>query len=254
MDQATLTPFLHRLLKISGEIIGTYFFNRDYKVDRKADNSPVTRADKEAEASIRKLIQDEFPHHGIVGEEFGKENEDSEYTWIIDPIDGTKAFITGVPLFTTLIGLLHKGEPILGAIHQPITDLLCVGDNVSCRLNGKAVSCRTCNSIGEATVLTSSATAVSRHQNGPAFDKMINRVRLFRTWGDGYGYLLVASGQADAMLDPIVNPWDVLPVLPVIRGSGAATGNWQGKQDHWKSCVAATPGIFDELIQALNPA
>ena len=254
MDPGFLFPFLNELLDRSGEIVRPYFFNRDYSIDLKSDESPVTRADKEAEACIRSLIQNEFPGHGIIGEEFGNENEDSEYTWVIDPIDGTKAFITGCPLFTTLIGLLHNGKPILGAIHQPIAHYKCIGDNHSTTLNGRVVTCRNTTQIEEASVLSSSIKTADQYQDGKRFTALAKSARLFRTWGDGYGYLLVASGQADVMLDPVVNPWDVLPVIPVVRGSGARIGNWQGRENDWNSCVAATPGLFESVVKALNDA
>ena len=156
--------------------------------------------------------------------------------------------------FTTLIGLLHRGEPILGAIDQPIAGLRCIGDNETTRLNDKPVSCRSTSSIEEASILASSIKTADQFQHGARFTSLAKRARLFRTWGDGYGYLLVASGQADVMLDPVMNPWDVLPVIPVIRGSGASIGNWQGGVDHWNSCVAATPALFDSVIQSLNDA
>ncbi len=200
------------------------------------------------------MIQKEFPEHGIIGEEFGNENPSAEYTWVIDPIDGTKAFITGSPLFTTLIGLLHKGEPVFGAIHQPIAELRCIGDNEVTTLNNRVVKCRETTSISNATILSSSIKTADEYQNGSLFTDLVKRAKLFRTWGDGYGYLLVASGQADVMLDPIMNPWDVLPVIPVIRGAGARIGNWQGTTEHWKSCVASTPALFDSVIKALNDA
>jgi histidinol phosphatase-like enzyme (inositol monophosphatase family) len=254
MNTDSFMPFLSELLFQSGEIIKPYFFNRNYSVDRKSDDSPVTKADKEAEECIRKMIQKEFPHHGIIGEEFGQENEESEYTWVIDPIDGTKAFITGSPLFTTLVGLLYKGEPILGAIHQPILGLRCIGNNTTTSLNGKTVHCRSTDRLEDATVLASSIRTADQYQNGEAFTKLAKKAGLFRTWGDGYGYLLVATGQADVMLDPIMNPWDVLPVIPVIRGSGARIGNWQGGEDHWNSSIAATPALFDSAVKQLNVA
>lgn len=254
MDASSLIPFLDELLDQSGRIVSPYFFNRDYSIDSKSDESPVTKADKEAEECIRTLIQKEFPDHGIIGEEFGNENEEAEFTWVIDPIDGTKAFITGCPLFTTLIGLLHEGEPVLGAIHQPIAGLRCIGDNNSTTLNGSPVKCRETSSIAEATILSSSIKTADEFQDGEKFNQLIKSAKLFRTWGDGYGYLLVASGQADVMLDPIMNPWDVLPVIPVIRGAGARIGNWQGNTTHWKSCIASSPGLFDAVRGALNDA
>ena len=232
----------------------TVFFHRDFSVEEKKDESPVTRADREAETCIRTLIQKEFPHHGIVGEEFGSENEEAEYTWVIDPIDGTKAFITGVPLFTTLIGLLHRGEPVLGAIHQPLLQIKCIGDNRICLLNGKRTRCRTTERIEEATLVGNGHLTAEKYQKngGARFNALIRRVKLFRTWADGYGYLLLASGKTDIAVDPIMNPWDVFPVIPVVRGAGARISNWQGNTDHWKSCVAATPGLFNPVIAALN--
>lgn len=252
MDTNSLIPFLETLLDQSGAVIAPYFFNRDISVEEKADESPVTRADREAETCIRTLIQREFPHHGIVGEEFGSENEGAEYTWVIDPIDGTKAFITGVPLFTTLIGLLHRGEPVLGAIHQPLLQIKCIGDNKTCLLNGKPTRCRSTARLEEATMVSSSVLTAERYQNGARFNALMRKVKLYRTWADGYGYLLLASGKADIAVDPIMNPWDVFPVIPVARGAGARVSNWQGNTDHWKSCVAAAPGLFDQVIAALN--
>jgi len=246
--------FLNELFDESSKIITPYFFSGDYSIETKSDYSPVTIADKKAEERIRSMIQRELPNHGIIGEEFGQENAESEYTWIIDPIDGTKAFITGSPLFTTLIGLLHNGKPILGGINQPIAKLRCVGNNHTTTLNGNQVSCRNTSQIEASTLLGSSIRTPWQYQDGNRFLRLTKRAKLFRTWGDGYGYLLVASGKADAMLDPIVNPWDILPVIPVIRGSGAIIGNWQGKRDDWKSSVAANPQLFDEIIQQLNDA
>lgn len=252
MNVTSFTPFLNELFNKSGEIIKSYFFNRDYSVDKKSDDSPVTIADKEAEECIRSMIQKEFPDHGLQGEEFGKENEDSEYTWVIDPIDGTKAFISGCPLFTTLIGLLHHGNPVLGGIHQPVAGLRCIGDNNTTTLNGLPVTCRDTSTLSEATLLSSSIKTPAQYQNGDRFFNLVKQAGLFRTWGDGYGYLLVATGQADVMMDPIMNPWDILPVIPVVRGSGARISNWQGNEDHWESGIASTPGLFDGVIAKLN--
>ncbi|MBH55035.1 MAG: histidinol-phosphatase [Opitutaceae bacterium] len=254
MDATQYIPFLEELFNESSKVITPYFYSGDVSIETKADDSPVTVADKKAEECIRSMIQKELPDHGIIGEEFGKEKEGSEYTWIIDPIDGTKAFITGCPLFTTLIGLLHNGEPILGGINQPIVKLMCIGDNHTTSLNGNSTCCRNTSQIESAILLGTSIRTPRQYQDGDSFFRLTHKANLFRTWGDGYGYLLVATGKADAMLDPIVNPWDVLPVIPVIRGSGAKIGNWQGKGNGWDSSVAATPGLFDEIIRELNAA
>ena len=127
---------MDKLAAASGEVIRPYFAKADLDVELKGDRSPVTRADREAEAVMRELIGQHYPQHGIVGEEFGTENDGAEFVWVLDPIDGTISFASGCPLFGTLIGLLREGKPVLGAIHQPILEQLCIGDNASTTLNG----------------------------------------------------------------------------------------------------------------------
>jgi myo-inositol-1(or 4)-monophosphatase len=257
MQVKDLIPFVQELAALSAEKILPWFGNHDLVVDLKEDESPVTRADRDAEAALRRRIQREFPHHGILGEEFGSESTDSEWVWVLDPIDGTKAFATACPLFGTLIGLLHRGSPVLGCIHQPVLRQLMIGDGSTTRLNGVPMRVRGTGEIEQATVLLSDVHNGDRYQNGPAQDAVLRRARIARTWGDCYGYLLLASGWADACLDPIMNPWDVLPLVPVVEGAGGVITDWQGKPCNHTgatSCVAATPGLHPKLIAALNPA
>ena len=253
---AEFKPFLKHLARESGEVIKPYFGDASLAVERKGDESPVTIADRKAEETLRALINKEFPDHGIIGEEFGNENEDAEYVWVLDPIDGTISFTTGCPLFGTLIGLQHRGLPILGAIHQPILGQLCIGDNETTTLNDRPVRIReTSATLAEATLLCSCIKTVSEYQpeREANFHKLVKQVRVFRTWGDCYGYLLLASGFADIMIDPIMNPWDLQPVIPVVRGAGSVITSWTGDAPK-DSAVAAPAGLHAEVLKVLNPS
>lgn len=237
----------------SGSFIRPLFGQRSLAVESKADQSPVTAADRGAEKLMRAMIAKRFPDHGIIGEEFGSENGDAEFVWMLDPIDGTKSFITGVPLWGTLIALLHHGQPILGCIHQPILAQLVIGDGSSTTVNGRPTRVRPCSRLAEATLLTSDTTNLGKYQNGPACEKLASQVKLYRTWGDCYGYLLVATGLADIMIDPIMNPWDIAALVPVIRGAGGVITDWKGGSAFpAESTVAASPELHAQVIAALN--
>ena len=140
MDIENLHEFIRRLVTVSAEIIRPCFVDPNLVIERKADQSLVTEADREAERAMRETIRSAFPEHGIIGEEFGEENATADYVWVLDPIDGTKPFVAGCPLFGTLICLVERGQPILGAIHNPVLDLLLTGDNTVAKLNGNPVT------------------------------------------------------------------------------------------------------------------
>ena len=238
----------------SGEFIRPYFGASDLAIELKSDQSPVTVADRGAEERMRDRIQRAFPSHGIIGEEFGSDRPDAEWVWVLDPIDGTKSFMTACPLFGTLIALLHQGLPVLGVIHQPILRQLMIGDGQHTQLNGRTVRLRPCSRLEDATLLTSDPLNPARYQDGAAFAALQQRARLSRTWGDCYGYLLVASGFADLMLDPIMNPWDIAALVPVIRGAGGVISDWQGGPAYpASSTIAAGPELHAAVVAALNP-
>ena len=254
MDLTPYRTFLGELAARSGEFIRPYFANPTLVVETKSDATPVTLADRGAEELMRRLINARFPAHGVIGEELGSDRPDAEFVWVLDPIDGTKSFATACPLFGTLIALLHHGQPILGAIHQPILGQLVIGDGTTTELNGRPVRVRPMARVEDATVLSTNLLSPARHQNGPAFEALIRRARLVRTWGDCYGYLLVATGWADVMCDPIMNPWDIAALIPVIRGAGGVITDWQGKDPvDANSIVAAGPQLHADVIAALNP-
>ena len=223
-------------------------------VERKPDRSAVTIADREGERLLRRLIEARFPDHAIVGEELGDDRRDATHRWILDPIDGTKSFISGVPLWGTLIALLHRGQPVLGCIHQPVLRQLMLGDGKTTTLNDRAVHVRACARIEDATLLTSDPLNPARYQNGAAYAALAGRAKLARTWGDCYGYLLLAGGWADAMLDPIMNPWDIAALVPIVRGAGGVITDWQGGDPVTaKSIIAAGPALHPQILAALKP-
>ena len=246
-------PFIRHLADESAKVIRPHFGNPDLTVDSKADASPVTIADRKAEEVLRGIINRECPGHGIIGEEFGNENTDAEYVWVLDPIDGTISFTTGCPLFGTLIGLLHNGQPLLGVIHQPILGQLCLGDNDSCVLGDRPVKIRDTARLEDATLLTTDPRNVAKYQPHSDWTALANRAKHYRTWGDCYGYLLVASGFADVMADPIMNPWDLLPLIPVIRGAGGVITGWDGGDPvNAESAIAGSPKLHAEVVKALG--
>ncbi len=248
-----LVDFIRLLAEQSAEVIRPLFGRRDLRVDTKDDASPVTEADRRAEEVMRELIRKRYPSHGIVGEEFGTEAADAEFVWVLDPIDGTVSFTSSCPLFGTLIGLLHEGRPRLGAIHQPMLEQLCIGDGRRATLNGQATSLRDTTSLEHATLLTTDLGTVRRYQDDRGFQRLAAATRLFRTWGDCYGYLLLVTGGADIMLDPVMHPWDLLPLIPIIEGAGGVITGWSGeKASKATSCVAASRRLHARVLEILN--
>jgi len=252
MDLKQLTPFLHLLSKESSSIIKRYF--RTYiEVESKCDFSPVTIADKLAEEKMRELINKEFPDHGIIGEEFGKENSNAEYVWVLDPIDGTKSFISGALSFGTLIALIQNGKPIIGVINHPILDEFLLGDNYSTFLNGNKVQVRNCSLISEATLLTTDHFNIRKYQSKNGFENLLEKTKLYRNWGDCYGYYLLATGFADIMIDPIMSVWDSMALIPIINGAGGMITDYQGNDPViGNSIVASNKVIHEEVIKILN--
>jgi histidinol phosphatase-like enzyme (inositol monophosphatase family) len=244
--------FTKILTRASSEIIETYFRTK-VSVESKSDDSPVTIADKKAEEVMRELISKHFPDHGIVGEEFGESNKDAEYTWILDPIDGTKSFICGAYSFGTLIGLLKNGQPILGVYHHPILNDFLIGDNQETRINGEKTFVRNCDELNQAVLLTTDHLNIEKYQNIEKFNQLIKKVKLYRNWGDCYGYYLLTTGYADIMIDPIMSAWDILPLIPIIKGAGGVITDYQGNDPvKGKSAVAASSAIHSEIISLLN--
>jgi len=199
------------------------YFNQNVEVEFKSDDSPVTQADREGETLMREAIQEEFPDHGILGEEYGRMNGKSEIQWILDPIDGTLSFIHGVPLYTTLVGVLIADEPVVGIIYAPALDELCdAAKNRGARLNGTTCSVSGCKELSKATLLTTDINSVREYDMDKPFEALLSETRIHRTWGDAYGHMLVATGRADIMFDPILNIWDAAPLLTILQEAGGS--------------------------------
>lgn len=228
------------------------YFRRSLDVDRKADQSPVTIADRETERFIRESLHERYPEHRIVGEEHGELNPDGSLTWIVDPIDGTKSFIRGVPLYTVLLALVEDDEPLLGVIHcPPQSETVAAAIGLGCTYNGVPCRVTATESLDHALILATDFADLSRRL--PTFtDRLMLAGGMTRTWADGYGYLMVATGRADAMMDPIMSVWDIAPLAPVITEAGGVFSDIHGNAHALgDSALAATPAIH-RAITALH--
>jgi len=208
------------------------YFNTRVDVELKSDNTPVTCADREAEQMIRQTILRHFPTHSILGEEGGIHDGDKSYRWIIDPIDGTKSFICGVPLYGVLIGVEVHGRPQVGVVYMPALDEMVVAaTGLGCRWNGRPAQVSSVAKLSDAVVCcTSITTALARSD---AFENLTSRTKITRGWGDCYGHVLVATGRADIMLDPRMNPWDCAPILPILQEAGGHYTTWNDEPTIW---------------------
>jgi histidinol phosphatase-like enzyme (inositol monophosphatase family) len=251
-DYFEFQKFAKYLSDISGELIKKYF-RIQISVDQKKDNSPVTIADKKAEELMREAILKTYPDHGIIGEEFEAHKGKSEYTWVLDPIDGTKSFICGTVNFGTLIALLRNGEPILGVFNQPILNEFLLGDNKTTFLNDKIISVRNCDKLSDAILLTTDHLNIEKYQDAKKFDSLIHKVKFYRGWGDCYGYFLLSTGFADIMIDPIMSFWDIAAIVPIVKGAGGIITDYH-ENDPLKgnSIIAASPQIHYDVIRELN--
>ena len=230
MDAAALDrclAFAAELADAAGRAIRPYF-RQPLSVDDKPDLSPVTAADRAAELAMRDLIERHFPEHGIVGEEFGRVREDAEFVWVLDPIDGTKSFISGVPLFGTLIALTGNGRPILGIIDQPISGERWVGAaGRPTTLNGAAIRCRPCAGLAAAT-LFATTPEMFLGSDAAAFARVSGAVKLTRFGADCYAYGLVAAGFVDLVIEASLKPHDFCAMLPIVEGAGGVATDWRG--------------------------
>lgn len=232
-------------------------FRTPVAVDRKADDTPVTIADRDAEAAMRTLIAETYPDHGIMGEEFGTALNGGDLVWVLDPIDGTKSFISGRPIFGTLIALVRDGRPILGIIDQPILGERWIGAEGRATLfNGAEISTRPCGALADAMANTTSPDLFS----GPdvaRFGSLSDAVWHMQYGGDCYAYAMLAMGFLDVVVEADLKPYDFCALAPVIAGAGGMAADWQGRPLTMDSDghVVATgdPSLMPELIKLLNP-
>ncbi len=250
--QAELLKFAEALADVARSVLIPAHANPETKLEIKPDGTPVTWADKEAERLMRQLIAKAYPRHGILGEEFGSQNTEAEFCWVLDPIDGTKSFLSRVPLYVTLIGLRYEGQPVLGLIDQPILNERIVGDGRTARFNGRPVRVAEVP-LKEAVVVSTDFDNIRRLHPRARWNRLADSVAHTRTWGDGYGHLLVASGRAHIVADPVMNPWDLVPVIPILKGAGAVVTDWRGGNAVKSgNALAAAPKLHALALAALN--
>jgi len=221
-------------------------------VELKADRTPVTQADRQAEEVMREFLQRECPGHGILGEEFGETAGDGRHRWILDPIDGTKSFIHHVPLFGTLVALERDGEPVVGVIAcHAAGETAYAARGLGAFVNERPARVSEVDRLEDATVLlTSFAHLASAHPKG--FQALLGRHGLLRTWGDCFGYVQVAAGRAEAMLDPEMSIWDAAALYPIITEAGGRMTTWSGQDGVGDSVIASNGRLHAELVELLN--
>jgi histidinol phosphatase-like enzyme (inositol monophosphatase family) len=253
-----LVAFAHRLADRAGEI-SLAAFRQNLAVERKADRTPVTEADRAAEAALRQLVESHYPAHGVVGEEYGSDKPEAEYVWVFDPIDGTKAFITGNPQFGNLIALLHEGRPILGVINMPAQQdrwLGAQGRPTLFRDRRGEEPCRTrpCKSLGEATFRTLSPE-LFHGEREPVYRRIKAAVGLALYGGDCFSYGQVASGWLDLVVEAGLGVYDYLALVPVVEGAGGLMCDWRGRrlglQSDGKVLCLGDPTLGDEVLELL---
>jgi histidinol-phosphatase len=224
----TLLDAVAEVARVAGDTALRYF-RTGLAVESKRDGTPVTVADRAAEQAARDWLRARFPDDGILGEEFGEERPGARRRWVLDPIDGTKTFVRGVPLWGSLVAL-HEGETVLaGAIYCPaVAELVAAAPGAGCWWNGTRCAVSTVDDLAAATILTTDERFVGSPSRTASWHQLAARVAVSRTWGDCYGYLLVATGRAELMTDSVLSPWDAVALLPVITEAGGVYTDWRG--------------------------
>jgi histidinol-phosphatase len=234
----------------AGRLTLGYFGTEAARPEFKADDTPVTVADRDAEKLIRDRIGARYPQHAVVGEEFGEtEGADSVHRWVLDPIDGTKSFVRGVPLYGVLIGLEIQGVCEVGAAYFPaIDEMVCAATGEGCFLNGRRTYVST-RSLAQGIACFTDAASFGEHGRTAAWERLLTAAGSTRGWSDAYGHALVATGRAELMLDPIVNPWDCGPFPPILREAGGYFGDWSGKETIYEGeAMSTTRTLLSEVL------
>jgi histidinol-phosphatase len=257
--------FAVKIAREAGLLTLSRFGSANLQVEHKSDGTPVTLADREAEEYLRQQISQHYSKDGILGEELGITEGTSGYHWVLDPIDGTKSFIHGIPLYTTLVALLYADQPLLGVIFAPAThELLYAQTGNGCWYEANSHAASPAGDRAQVSLITDLSDALfvtsdvesyttDRTVNASSvYDDLAGRCRLTRTWGDGYGYLLVATGRAEVMIDPEMSLWDSACLQPIITEAGGSFTDWQGKPSIHSGDVVATNEALAEQVLAIT--
>ena len=248
---ASLRDFAAELAWQAGRVTLRYF-QTELTAERKADASPVTIADKQSERLMREMIEARFPQHSILGEEEGETRPGAAFRWILDPIDGTKTFIRGVPMYAVLVGLEREGVPIVGAINiPPMSDLLVAAQGLGCLWNGRRAQVSRTAVLAEALLLSTDSESMAANGRGDAYRRLVAATPMQRTWGDAYGYALVATGRAEIMLDAQMSIWDCAALYPVLTEAGGTFTDWHGSPTITGNEGIATNGVLLEDVLRL---
>ena len=235
------------------------YFRQEFEVERKSDNTPVTVADREAEQWVRKRVAEAFPDDGIVGEEFEDREGSSAFRWIVDPIDGTKSFVCGVPLYATLIGVECNGEGVIGVIQLPA-----LGECVTAArgqgawftaADGTTTAAKVAqfDSLADGLFTTSERKTFDERDASEVFLRLESACFTARTWGDAYGYSLVATGRAALMVDPIMSIWDAAAILPIMQEAGGVFTDWRGQPTiHGGEGIGTTKELLPEVLRLIG--
>lgn len=255
MNLKPLLDFATELAFDAGRLTLGYFGrSRDLGLEHKADHSPVTLADREAEALIRRRVGGRYPEHAVVGEEYGEDDKSATHRWIVDPIDGTKAFVRGVPLYGVLIGLEVEGRVEVGVANFPALGELCAAaTGLGCALNGRAVRVSDAKNLSESTVGFTDVASFARYGRAEAWARVSSAAYDRRGWSDAYGHMLVATGRMEAMLDPVMNTWDCGPFPVLLREAGGYFGDWSGRETiYGNEALSTTRALLPELLKLMG--
>jgi len=256
MDTPALQSYLEFALDAAWQAgrITLGHFQTGIRPERKADESPVTIADKQAEQKLRELIGRYWPDHGIIGEEFGQQQGKTNLTWTVDPIDGTKSFVQGVPLYAVLIALTDGTRPLVGVAHFPaLNETVYATQGGGCYWNGRHAHVSSVDNMREAVLLASDIKRPDKEGKDGAWDRLIQATYFQRTWGDAYGYALVATGRAEVMVDPWMAIWDCGPLQVIMEEAGGTFTDWQGNPTIYAGESIATNGVlFDEVMSLVR--
>lgn len=249
-----LTPYLDFALDALWQAgkITTRYFQTGIAVERKSDASPVTQADKEAEQLLRGLIAKSWPDHAIIGEEFGEQTTESDYTWLIDPIDGTKSFICGVPLYGCLLALTYQRQPVVGVMYFPALDeMIYAASGQGCFWNGRKAHVSSVERLEDAVLLASEAYRFKGRE--AQWARLAEATSIQRTWGDAYGYALVATGRAEIMVDAAMQVWDCGPLQVIMEEAGGTFTDWKGVPTIYnKESIATNGRLLTDVLGKLN--